>query len=136
MLATLHANNCAESLDRITGQHVSTRAGCRKQVTLDMSQYLRALVAQRLVMGIDNKRVAAMEVMMNTPHIAELVKRGDVMSIKESIMQSADMDVCSFSKRQAGSLHKLFKQGTHLARGGRWTHADSRTNLEAKINFG
>jgi len=128
VLATLHANNCAETLDRIINMFPLDQ---HKQVTLDLSQYLRAVVAQRLVMGVDNKRVAAIEVMMNTPHIAELVKRGDVMSIKESIMQSAETEVRSFDS----SLHKLFKQG-RISLEEALTYADSRTNLEAKINFG
>ena len=128
VLATLHANNCAESLDRIINMFPLDQF---KQVTLDLSQYLRAIMAQRLVMGVDKKRVAAIEVMMNTPHIAELVKRGDVMSIKESIMQSADRDVRSFDS----SLHNLFKQG-RISLEEALTYADSRTNLEAKINFG
>jgi twitching motility protein PilU len=128
VLATLHANNCAESLDRIINMFPLDQF---KQVTLDLSQYLRAILAQRLVMGVDSKRVAAIEVMMNTPHIAELVKRGDVMSIKESIMQSADRDVRSFDS----SLHALFKKG-RITLEEALTYADSRTNLEAKINFG
>jgi twitching motility protein PilU len=128
VLATLHANNCAESLDRIINMYPSDQ---HKQVTLDLSQYLRAMVAQRLVMGRDNHRVVAVEVMMNTPHIAELVKRGDVMSIKESIMQSANTDVCSFDT----SLHRLYRQG-RIALEEALANADSRTNLETKINFG
>ncbi len=128
VFATLHANNSAESLDRIINMFPLDQF---KQVTLDLSQYLRAILAQRLIMGVDNKRVAAIEVMMNTPHIAELVKRGDVMSIKESIMQSADKDVRSFDS----SLHTLFKQA-RITLDEALTYADSRTNLEAKINFG
>ncbi len=128
VLATLHANNCAESLDRIINMFPLDQF---KQITLDLSQYLRAILAQRLVMGVDGKRVAAIEVMMNTPHIAELVKRGDVVSIKESIMQSADRDVRSFDS----SLHALFKKG-RITLEEALTYADSRTNLEAKINFG
>ncbi len=128
VLATLHANNCAESLDRVINMYPLDQF---KQVTLDLSQYLRAILAQRLVMGVDNKRVAAIEIMMNTPHIAELVKRGDVMSIKESIQQSADHNVCSFDS----SLHALFKKG-RITLEEALTYADSRANLEAKINFG
>src|SRR5262249_25581358 len=82
VLASLHANNSAESLDRIINMFPLDHL---KQVTLDLSQYLRAILAQRLVMGVDNKRVAAVEIMINTPHISELIKRGDVMSIKEAI---------------------------------------------------
>ncbi|MEA3177007.1 MAG: twitching motility protein PilU, partial [Gammaproteobacteria bacterium] len=76
VLATLHANNCAESLDRIINMFPREQ---HNQIFLDLSQYLRAILAQRLVMGRDGKRCAAVEVMINTPHIQELVKKGDVM---------------------------------------------------------
>src|SRR5215831_6853963 len=82
VLATLHANNCAESLDRIINMFPREQ---HNQIFLDLSQYLRAIMAQRLVMGRDNRRVAAVEIMINTPHIATLIKKGDVVSIKEAI---------------------------------------------------
>src|SRR5450432_1112998 len=104
VLATLHANNCAETLDRIINMFPMDQ---HKQVTLDLSQYLRAILAQRLVVGLDGKRLAAVEVMLNTPHISELVKRGDVTGIKESIVRSGDSTVCSFD----AALHKLYKDG-------------------------
>jgi twitching motility protein PilU len=128
VLATLHANNCAETLDRIINMFPLDQ---HKQVTLDLSQYLRAILAQRLVMGADGKRMAAVEVMLNTPHISELVKRGDVTGIKESITRSGEGGVCSFDN----ALHRLFKAG-RIALEEALAHADSRSNLEAKINFG
>jgi len=128
VLATLHANNCAETLDRIINMFALDQ---HKQVTLDLSQYLRAILAQRLVMGVDGKRVAAVEVMINTPHISELIKRADVTGIKESIMRSGEGGVCSFDN----ALHNLFKKG-RIALDEALSHADSRSNLEAKINFG
>jgi twitching motility protein PilU len=128
VLATLHANNCAETLDRIINMFPLEQ---HKQVTLDLSQYLRAILAQRLVMGIDGKRIAAVEVMLNTPHISELVKRGDVSGIKESIVRSGDNTICSFDS----ALHQLYKGG-RITLDEALAHADSRSNLEAKINFG
>jgi twitching motility protein PilU len=128
VLATLHANNAAETLDRIINMFQLDQ---HKQVELDLSQYLRAILAQRLVVGVDGKRVAAVEVMINTPHISELVKRGDVTGIKESIMQSGEKEVCSFDT----ALHRLYKEG-RISLDEALLNADSRTNLEAKINFG
>ena len=87
VLATLHANNCAESLDRIINMFPREQ---HNQIFLDLSQYLRAIMSQRLVMGKDNRRVAAVEIMLNTPHIATLIKKGDVVSIKEAIATSSD----------------------------------------------
>jgi twitching motility protein PilU len=101
------------------------------QIFLDLSQYLRAIMAQRLVMGKDSRRVAAVEVMINTPHIATLVKKGDVTSIKEAIEASAEKHIQSFDVALLG----LYKQG-RVAIEEALNNADSRANLEAKINFG
>ena len=128
VLATLHANNCAESLDRIINLFPREQ---HHQIFLDLSQYLRAVLGQRLVMGRDGKRVAAIEVMINTPHISELVKKGDVMGIKEAITSSGERGVQSFDV----SLRDLFKNG-RIDMEEALNSADSRANLEAKINFG
>src|SRR5579872_2986212 len=128
VLATLHANNCAESLDRIINMFPREQ---HNQIFLDMSQYLRAILGQRLVMGRDGKRVAAVEVMINTPHISELVKKGDVMGIKEAITTSGERGIQSFDV----SLRDLYKQG-RVELEEALAAADSRANLEAKINFG
>ncbi len=128
VLATLHANNCAESLDRIINMFPREQ---HSQIFLDMSQYLRAILAQRLVMGRDGKRVAAVEVMINTPHISELIKKGDVMGIKEAITSSGERGIQSFDH----SLRDLFKTG-RIEMEEALNAADSRANLEAKINFG
>ncbi|HLW25113.1 MAG TPA: ATPase, T2SS/T4P/T4SS family, partial [Steroidobacteraceae bacterium] len=128
VLATLHANNCAESLDRIINMFPREQ---HTQIFLDLSQYLRAIMAQRLVMGKDSRRVAAVEVMINTPHIATLVKKGDVTSIKEAIEASAEKHIQSFDVALLG----LYKQG-RVALEEALNNADSRANLEAKINFG
>jgi twitching motility protein PilU len=128
VLATLHANNCAESLDRIINMFPREQ---HSQIFLDMSQYLRAILGQRLVMGRDGKRVAAVEVMINTPHISELVKKGDVVGIKEAITSSGERGIQSFDV----SLRDLFKAG-RIELEDALSSADSRANLEAKINFG
>src|SRR6202048_2728806 len=128
VLATLHANNCAESLDRIINMFPREQ---HTQIFLDMSQYLRAILGQRLVMGRDGKRVAAVEVMINTPHISELVKKGDVVGIKEAITSSGERGIQSFDV----SLRDLFKAG-RIELEEALSSADSRANLEAKINFG
>jgi twitching motility protein PilU len=128
VLATLHANNCAESLDRIINMFPHSQ---HAQVTLDLSQYLRAILAQRLVTGKEGKRVAAMEVMLNTPHVSELIRKADVGGIKESIRASNERGIQSFDV----ALYTLYKnQRIELEEA--LVNADSRTNLEAKINFG
>ncbi|MGB9331904.1 MAG: PilT/PilU family type 4a pilus ATPase [Steroidobacteraceae bacterium] len=128
VLATMHANNCAESLDRIINMFPREQ---HAQIFLDLSQYLRAIMAQRLVMGKDNRRLAAVEVMINTPHIGTLVKKGDVVSIKEAINLSGEPGIQSFDS----ALHEQYKQG-RISLEEALLNADSRANLEAKINFG
>jgi twitching motility protein PilU len=128
VLATLHANNCAETLDRVINMFTHEQ---QKQITLDLSQYLRACLAQRLVYGKDGRRVAAVEVMLNTPHIAELIKRGDVFGIKEAIALSSERGIQSFDE----ALRSLYKDA-RITLEEALSSADSRSNLEAKINFG
>ncbi|HLJ39664.1 MAG TPA: PilT/PilU family type 4a pilus ATPase [Steroidobacteraceae bacterium] len=128
VLATMHANNCAESLDRIINMFPREQ---HNQIFLDLSQYLRAIMAQRLVIGVDNLRLAALEVMINTPHIQTLVKKGDVMGIKEAINASSERGIQSFDL----ALFNLYKAG-RIPLEEALTNADSRANLEAKINFG
>ena len=128
VLSTMHANNCAESLDRIINMFPREQ---HNQIFLDLSQYLRAIMAQRLVMGKDGRRVAAVEVMINTPHIATLIKKGDVVSIKEAIGASTERGTQSFDV----ALRGLYKAG-RVTLEEALTNADSRANLEAKINFG
>jgi twitching motility protein PilU len=128
VLATMHANNSAESLDRIINMFPREQ---HAQIFLDLSQYLRAILAQRLIMGKDNKRCAAVEVMLNTPHIQELVKKGDVVGIKEAISASGERGIQSFDV----ALRDLYKQN-RINLEEALVNADSRANLEAKINFG
>ena len=128
VIASLHANNCAETLDRIINMFPQQQ---HAQIFLDLSQYLRAVLAQRLVVGKDGRRVAAVEVMLLTPYIAELMKKGDILGIKEAIVASGERGVQSFDM----ALYNLVKQG-RVAMDEALTHADSRANLETKINFG
>jgi twitching motility protein PilU len=128
VLATLHANNCAETLDRVINMFPREQ---HNQIFLDLSQYLRAILGQRLVLGKDQKRVAAVEVMLNTPYISECVKKGDVVAVKEAIIASGERGVQSFD----AALRELYKQ-ERISLEEALANADSRTNLEAKINFG
>jgi twitching motility protein PilU len=127
-LATLHANNAAETLDRVINMFPRDQ---HTQIFLDLSQYLKAILSQRLVMGRNGKRCAAIEVLLNTPHVQELVKKGDVVGVKEALVRSAEKGMQSFDI----ALHQLYQQGK-ITLEEALVNADSRTNLEAKINFG
>ena len=127
-LATLHANNAAEALDRMINMFPREQ---HSQIFLDLSQYLKAILSQRLVMGKDGLRCAALEVLLNTPHVQELIKKGDVVGVKESLVRSSEKGTQSFDI----ALYQLYQQGK-ITLEEAINNADSRTNLEAKINFG
>lgn len=128
VLATLHANNSAETLDRIINFFPRD---AHNQVYLDLAQYLRAILAQRLVMGKGGRRCAAIEVMLNTPHVSDLVRKGDIIGVKEALRQSSERGVQSFDT----ALQRLYAEG-RIELEEALANADSRANLEAKINFG
>jgi twitching motility protein PilU len=128
VLATLHANNAPETMDRIINMFPRDQ---HQQLLLDLSQYLRAIIAQRLIPGRDGRRVVAAEVMLNTSHIADLVRKGDIVALKEAISASNERGVQSFD----AALFRMIKEG-RIAPDEALAHADSRSNLEARLNFG
>lgn len=127
-LATLHANNSTEALDRIINMFPQQQ---HSQIFLDLSQYLKAIISQRLVQGVSGRRAAAVEILLNTPHISELVLKGDISAIKEALVSSTESGMQSFDQ----SLLNLHKNG-QISLEDALTNADSRSNLEARINFG
>ncbi|MDZ4187919.1 MAG: PilT/PilU family type 4a pilus ATPase [Hydrogenophaga sp.] len=95
-LATLHANSANQALDRIINFFTEER---RSQLLMDLSLNLRALVSQRLVPRQDNKgRHAAVEVMLNSPLISDLIFKGDVSEIKEIMKKSGNMGMQTFDQ--------------------------------------
>ena len=95
-LATLHANSANQALDRIINFFPEDR---RPQLLMDLSLNLRALISQRLVPRQDNKgRHAAVEVMLNSPLIADLIFKGEVAEIKEIMKKSTQMGMQTFDQ--------------------------------------
>jgi twitching motility protein PilU len=127
VITTLHANNAPETLDRIINMFQQDQ---HRQVYMDLSQYLRAIISQRLVSSTDGKRVDAVEVMLNTPHVSELVNRGEIAKVKEAFAQSSEAGMQSFDSALL-DLYKSGKIGMEEA----LANADSRANLEANIHF-
>jgi len=127
-LSTLHSVNANQTLDRILSFFPPDS---RNQILMDLSLNLQAIVSQRLVTGLKGKRVAAIEILINSPYISELIRKGDFHEIK-AIMEKGEADgMQTFDQ----SLYQLFQEGqidiqTALS------YADSRSNLEWKINFG
>ena len=128
VLATVHANNSPETLDRIINLFPQEQ---HAQVFMDLAHYLRAILSQRLVRGRDGKRVAAVELLLNTPHIKDLILKGDISGIKEAHRDSGEQGMRNFDE----ALLQLYKDGT-ITMEEAMSHADSRANLEAKVNFG
>lgn len=127
-ISTLHANNANQAMERVINMFPQA---LHKQLFMDLSLNLRAVVSQRLVMAVDGKRCAAIEVLINTPHIAELILKGEIEQIKEAMEGSGQRGMQTFDM----ALHNLYKEG-RIELEEALGNADSRTNLEAKINLG
>ena len=93
-----------------------------------MAHYLRAILSQRLVRARNGKRVAAVELMLNTPHIKDLILKGDIFAVKEAHKDSGEQGMVTFDD----ALLELYKAGT-ITMDEAMSHADSRANLEAKV---
>ena len=102
-LATLHANSANQALDRIVNFFPEER---RDQLLMDLSFNLRALVSQRLLPRQDRKgRVAAVEIMLNTPLVSDLIFKGEVAGIKELMKRSRELGMQTFDQ----SLFDLYE---------------------------
>ena len=128
VLATLHSNNAPETLDRIINLFPTEQ---QSQVFMDLGHYLRAILSQRLVRSRTGKRVAAVELMINTPHIKDLILKGEISEVKDALKDSGEKGMQNFDE----ALLSLYKNGT-ITLEEAMSHADSRSNLEAKVNFG
>jgi twitching motility protein PilU len=128
VVSTLHANNAAQAIQRIINLFPHER---HTQLLADLSSNLIAVLSQRLVMGVNEKRVAALELMLCTPFIAELILSGRVDELKDAMLNSATKGMQSFDM----ALMQLYHQG-RITMEEALKNADSRTNLEAKFHFG
>ena len=103
-IATLHANNANQALDRML--HLVPKE-MQDQLLFDLALNLRAVVAQQLVPTKDGKgRRAAIEILINTPHISDLIRRGEVHRIKESMAKSREQGMQTFDQ----ALFDLYKK--------------------------
>lgn len=126
-ISTLHANNANQALDRIINFFPEER---RAQLLMDLSSNIRAFVSQRLVPGVDGKRVAAVEVMLGTPTLQELILRGEFESIKAAMEKSENLGMQTFDS----ALFKLYRDG-RVSLDEALRNADSANNLRLKIKF-
>jgi twitching motility protein PilU len=98
---------------------------------MDLSTNLGAVISQRLIPDVQGKRCAAIEVMLNTPHISNLILKGDLFEIKEAMANSGADGMQTFDD----ALLALYQEN-RITLEEALRNADSRNDLEAKINFG
>jgi twitching motility protein PilU len=127
-ISTLHANNANQAMERVINMFPQDM---HKQLFMDLSLNIRAVVSQRLVLGVDGKRCAAIEILVNTPHIQELILKGDIDELKVAMAESGQRGMQTFD----AALLNLYKEG-RIELEEALNNADSRTNLENKISFG
>ncbi len=126
-LSTLHANNANQTMERIINFFPDT---AHHGVLLDISQHLRAIISQRLILGVDGRRLPAVEIMLNTPFISELIGDGRIGEIKDAIEQGAFNGMQTFDQ----CLYKLHKEGK-ISMESALQYADSRNNLRLKFRL-
>jgi twitching motility protein PilU len=121
VLATMHANNANNALNRIVSFYTPDN---RRVLLADLAATLRAVVSQRLIRTSDNNRIAAVEILLNTRHVAELIEQGRLTEVKEAIENSMAPGSRTFDQELAGMLREgLIGREDALA------NADSPTNL-------
>ena len=126
-ISTLHANNANQALDRIINFFPEDR---RNQLLLDLSLNLRAFVSQRLIKTIDGKRAAAVEILLGTPLVQDMIRRGDVHEIKEVMQKSESLGMQTFDK----ALYKLVEAG-RISTDEAVKNADSPNNLRLSLSL-
>jgi twitching motility protein PilU len=126
-ISTLHANNANQAIDRIVNFFPEER---HKQLFLDLSLNLRAIISQRLVPTVDNKRAAAVEVLLGSPRVCDLIKNGQADAIKEVMLKSEAQGMQTFDT----ALYKLYKSG-RISIDEALRNADSKNNLRLRISL-
>jgi len=126
-LGTLHSNNANQAIERIMNFFPHER---HAQIYLQLSLNLRAIISQRLIPSVDGKRAAAMEILLDTPHIKDLIKRGEVDVLKDAMEQGIQEGCETFDQ----ALFVLYKDGKITIEQA-LINADSANNLRLKIKL-
>ena len=127
-ISTLHANNANQALDRIINFFPEER---HKQLFLDLSMNIRGIISQRLIPTIDGKRAAAVEVLLGTPRVCDLIKNGKPDEVKEVMSKSEAQGMQTFDS----ALYSLYSGGL-ISMDEALKNADSKNNLRLKITLG
>lgn len=126
-ISTLHANNANQALDRIINFFPEER---RPQLLMDLSLNMQCIVSQRLVPTVSGKRCAAIEILLGTPMVADLILRGEVDGIKEAMQKSENIGMKTFDS----ALFELYQEGL-ISEEEALRNADSANNVRLKIKF-
>jgi twitching motility protein PilU len=126
-ISTLHANNSNQALDRIINFFPEDR---RNQLLMDLSLNVRAFISQRLIPTLEGKRSVAVEVMLGTPLIQDLILKGDIHGIRDIMEKSTNLGMQTFDQ----ALFKLYKDGV-ISVEEALRNADSQNNLRLKISL-
>jgi len=128
-LATLHANNANQALDRIQNFFPEE---ARDQLWMDLSLNLKAMIAQQLIPTVDGQgRRAAVEILINTPLVADIIRKGEVHTLKELMERSTELGMQTFDQ----SLYQLYCDGV-ISYENALQYADSQNNLRLMIKMG
>lgn len=128
VFATLHANNANQAIDRIIHFFEADR---HNQLFMDLSLNMKAIVAQQLIPTIDgNGRRAAIEILINSPLIADLIRKGDVHEIKDLMKRSRELGMQTFDQ----ALYDLYK-AKQISYKDALKHADSPNDLRLQIKL-
>jgi twitching motility protein PilU len=125
-VATLHANNSYHAMNRVINFYPLEN---RPSLLLDLSAALQSIISQRLVRTKTGARVAAVEVLLNTRHVAELIEKGEINEIKDALEKSMSPGSQTFEQ----ALFKLFMDGK-ISQEEAMANADSATNMLWLIN--
>ena len=126
-LSTLHANSANQALDRILNFFPEER---HHQLLMDLSLNLRAFVSQRLIPTVDGKRTAAIEILLGTPMVRDLILKGEIGAIKEIMEKSEEQGMQTFDAH----LYRLYRE-RKISLAEALRNADSPSNLKLRINL-
>jgi twitching motility protein PilU len=128
VLSTLHANSANQALDRIINFFPDER---REQLLMDLSLNMRAMISQRLIPRESGSgRIAAMEIMLNSPLIQDLIFKGEVAQIKEVMSRSNRLGMKTFDQ----ALYELYEAGL-ISYEDALRNADSKNELRLRIKL-
>jgi twitching motility protein PilU len=126
-LSTVHATNANQTLERIVTFFPDY---AREALLSDISYNLRAIVAQRLLIGVDGRRVPAVEVLLNTLYVQELIQKGEIEGLKDAMEQGVEVGMSTFDQ----SLYQLYRD-SKISLDIALQHADSPNNLSLKVRL-